>query len=130
MANHNELGKLGEQKARHYLSTHGFAIRESNWRHGHLEIDIIAETPHEIVFVEVKTRQSALYGEPEQAVDKEKMQAYLKAANYYVRTSNINKPVRFDTMGIIINSHECMVRHIPDAFNSLDAFGKYSKILK
>ena len=64
MANHNILGKLGEQAAAEYLIRNGYIIRESNWRLDGFEVDIVAEYNNRIIIVEVKTRalnlQSAL----------------------------------------------------------------------
>ena len=57
MAEHNELGKLGEQLARDFLIAKGYQILEQNWSCGHKEIDIIAMDGNELVIVEVKTRR-------------------------------------------------------------------------
>ena len=51
-----EIGDYGEKKAVHYLRWHGYTVKERNWRVGKCEIDIIANTWRDIVFVEVKTR--------------------------------------------------------------------------
>ena len=40
MAEHNELGKAGENAAVAYLEEHGYLIRHRNWRKGHFELDI------------------------------------------------------------------------------------------
>ena len=42
MAEHNELGKAGENAAVAYLEEHGYLIRHRNWRKGHFELDIVA----------------------------------------------------------------------------------------
>ena len=60
MADHNELGREGEDEALLYLTQKGYTLLARNWRIGHLEIDIVAEWFGEIVFVEVKTRRDAL----------------------------------------------------------------------
>lgn len=51
-----EIGDWGEKHAVHYLRLRGYTVKERNWRYGKGEIDIIASTLKEIVFVEVKTR--------------------------------------------------------------------------
>ena len=60
MAKHNTMGKIGERIACDFLIEHGFIVRETNWRLGHLEIDIVAQEPDEncLHIVEVKTRAS------------------------------------------------------------------------
>ena len=63
MAQHNELGRLGEQQACRYLAEKGYSLLARNWRLGHLEIDIIADYFGEVVFVEVKTRSSEAIAE-------------------------------------------------------------------
>ena len=60
MAEHNELGKAGENAAVAYLEEHGYLIRHRNWRKGHFELDIVAAKENELVIVEVKTRSNRL----------------------------------------------------------------------
>ena len=51
-----EIGDWGERYAVHYLRRRGYTVKERNWRAGKNEIDIIATTLFDLVFVEVKTR--------------------------------------------------------------------------
>ena len=51
-----EIGDFGERKAVNYLRLRGYTVKERNWFAGKCEIDIIASTLRDIVFVEVKTR--------------------------------------------------------------------------
>ena len=62
MADHNELGREGEDEALLYLTQKGYTLLARNWRSGHLEIDIVAEWFGEIVFVEVKPRRAFCTG--------------------------------------------------------------------
>lgn len=57
MAEHNELGKWGEDEAARFLQRKGFSILERDWRVGKRDLDIIAlkEDGKLLVFVEVKT---------------------------------------------------------------------------
>ena len=57
MADHNYLGRWGENIARELLISKGYAILDSNWRSGHYEIDVIAQRGNRVVFAEVKTRK-------------------------------------------------------------------------
>ena len=70
--NANDIGKLGEDAAVHYLRRNGYAILHRNYRNKIGEIDIIAADGGSLVFVEVKTRTSSVAGEPYEAVGKEK----------------------------------------------------------
>ena len=45
MAQFNKLGQQGEQTACEFLIAKGYTVRETNWRLGHLEIDIVAQEP-------------------------------------------------------------------------------------
>ena len=65
MAAHNELGKWGEDLAAAYLEQKGYTIMERDWKSGRRDIDIIARDGNIVVFVEVKTRRSSVFGEPE-----------------------------------------------------------------
>lgn len=56
MARHNDFGKWGEDVAVNYMLERGFEILARNWRHEHLEVDIIAQKEGKLYFVEVKTR--------------------------------------------------------------------------
>ena len=54
MAEHNELGELGEKRAQEYLISKGYEILHTNWRTGKLEIDIAAKKDDWLVIVEVR----------------------------------------------------------------------------
>ena len=55
MAEHNEIGALGEQYACRFLEQLGYEILERNWRHVKDEIDLIATHEGQLIIVEVKT---------------------------------------------------------------------------
>jgi putative endonuclease len=116
MSSHNELGKKGEETAADFLAGEGYKILERNWRFGKDEIDIIAEKGNFIVIVEVKTRSTAYFGEPEEAVDKQKRRFLIRAADKYVNQKAIDLEVRFDIVSIIFEQGKQSIRHIEDAF--------------
>lgn len=116
MAEHNELGKKGEEIARHFLEDKGFIILETNWRHEKDEIDIIARDGDELVIVEVKTRRNNVFGEPEEAVGGQKEEFLIRAADVYLIDNNLNIDTRFDIVSIILNKKERKINHIVDAF--------------
>jgi putative endonuclease len=116
VAAHNELGKQGEEIALKYLRGKGYHIRETNWRSGKNEIDIIAQDGKYLVIVEVKSRRSKYAGEPEVAVDRKKQKLLIRAANIYILRKNVRCETRFDIISIIITDEESVIHHIKDAF--------------
>lgn len=116
MAEHNDLGRLGEEIALKHLRDKGFTIRETNWRFGKDEIDIIAEKDKYLVIVEVKTRRSAVFGEPEVFVNTNKQRFLIRATQAYIEKFNIDLEARFDIISIILNNTTKRVHHIEDAF--------------
>jgi len=117
MAEHNELGKLGEKLAKDYLVAKGYQILEQNWVCGHKEIDIIAMDGKELVIVEVRTRRVQCLVEPEETVDKYKQRFLIWAAEAYIERNNLDVDVRFDIVAIVIDkNNEHRIDHIEDAF--------------
>ena len=116
MNNNQDFGKLGEDIAVNYLINKGYQILERNWRSGHKEIDIIALDGDTLVAVEVKTRKSNTYGEPDIAVGAMKQQMLIWAADAYVRYKNLDVEVRFDIVSIVITDTGEHIEHIEDAF--------------
>ena len=124
MATHNDTGKSGELMACQYLKDNGYAILATNWRYGKLEADIIAYYDDLIVFVEVKTRTSDDFGEPELFVDKKKQRAYVRIANHYITENKRTEEVRFDIIAITIHGETSTLRHFANAYNVIDALCK------
>lgn len=116
MAKHNELGNLGEELAVQYLKDKGYEILERNWRNIHKEIDIIAKDSRVLVIVEVKTRQTDEYGNPDIAVTKQKQWRLISAANAYVFENKLDIDIRFDIISIFFRDGEPIIEHIEDAF--------------
>ncbi len=116
MAEHNETGKAGEEIAVKYLRSKGYTILETNWRLGKNEIDIVAEEKDYLVIVEVKTRHSTDFGEPETFVTWQKQKLLIRAANAYIRRHSVSKETRFDIISIVLKGRTVDVNHIIDAF--------------
>ncbi len=115
MAIHNELGKRGEEEALAFLLKKGFVLREKNWRFGKEEIDLIVETPGQLVIVEVKARSTDSYGNPYEFISRAKQKHLIRAANAYVEKLGINKDIRFDIIAITYKP-AFLLEHIPEAF--------------
>ena len=116
MAEHNDFGNLGEEIAVNYLVGKGYEILERNWRNIHKEIDIIAKDGKFLVIVEVKTRQTDEYGEPDIAVTRKKQRLLISAANSYIFRNHLDVETRFDIISIIFKDGEPVIDHIEDAF--------------
>ncbi|MBB1550500.1 MAG: YraN family protein [Prevotella sp.] len=125
MAEHNDLGKWGEQYVEAFLRRKGYIILERDWRHGRslCDIDLICKTADEttIVFVEVKTRSADDITLPEDAVTLNKMRRLGHSADNYVKMNDITEDLRFDIVALVGNSNdeEPQINHIEDAFNPL-----------
>jgi putative endonuclease len=79
-----EIGNLGERVAASYLRSNGYEIIETNYRCPYGEIDIIARKDATLVFVEVRTKTSTLYGSPEESITRTKMEHLLAVADDFV----------------------------------------------
>jgi putative endonuclease len=116
MAEHNELGKLGEELAVEFLRKEGYEILETNWSFQKAEVDIIAKKENTLAIVEVKTRSSLDFGLPQDFVKPKKIQLLVKAVNEYVVSNNLDVEVRFDIIAIHKTGKSFVIEHLIDAF--------------
>lgn len=116
MAHHNELGDLGEQLAAEYLQAKGYAILERNYRFQKAEIDIIARHNNQLICVEVKTRNSDFFGDPQEFVTPGKVKLLVKAIDAYVTENDIDLESRFDIIAVLKNKTTETITHYENAF--------------
>ncbi len=116
MAQHNELGKKGEELAKDFLIKKGYSIRDVNWRHQKAEVDIIAQKNTILAVVEVKTRSSTNFGNPEDFVSPKKIKLLVTAIDEYITSKDLEVEVRFDIIAIIKEQDSFNIEHIKDAF--------------
>lgn len=116
MALHTELGKKGEELAVAFLLKNGYKILEKNWRFGKAEVDIIALKNTTLAVVEVKTRSTDYFGNPQDFVNAKKIGLLVTAINEYVISKNLDVEVRFDIIAIINSQNKVKINHITDAF--------------
>ena len=116
MAEHNDLGKYGEELAVDFLQQNGYEILETNWTFQKAEIDIIAQKENILAIVEVKTRSSIEFGLPQDFVKPKKIQLLVKAVNEYVISNDLDVEVRFDIIAIYKEGKEYKIEHIEEAF--------------
>lgn len=106
MYQNHQTGKLGENAAVLFLEEKGYQILERNWRHHHLELDIVAAKDNILQIVEVKTRHSMQYGWPEQSISKKKMQFLKNAAEAYQFQHKEWKNLQFNVVSISMENNE------------------------
>lgn len=116
MAQHNNLGKKGEQLAIDFLVKNKYKIIEKNYRHLKAEVDIIAQKNNTLAVVEVKTRSTDYFGNPQDFVSQKKIKLMLTAIDFYVTKHNLDVEVRFDIIAIINQKNNIKIEHLKDAF--------------
>lgn len=95
-----ERGTIGENVAANFLLQNEFLIIERNWRFKHWEIDIIVVKNNTLHFIEVKTRTSTKFGNPEESISDRKMNALKKGAENYLLQHPQWKIIQFDIVSI------------------------------
>ena len=116
MTDKQMTGQSGEALAKQFLLDHGYTILETNWRFGHLEVDVIALKDDTLVFVEVKTRASGSLSAPELSVNMQKQRNIIRAANSYVVRNQYSYDVRFDIITVVTTPQGPQLEHIADAY--------------
>lgn len=91
------MGREGERLVAEYLRQNGYIILRRNWRDSRFgEIDIIAESRENIVFVEVKTRSENALVSGVEAIDTAKARRTRNAAEVFTRKLNTTLSPRID----------------------------------
>ena len=116
MAQHNELGKKGEQLAVDFLLKKGYTIFERNYRFEKAEVDIIAKIDNVLAVIEVKTRSSLDFGNPQDFVKPKQIKSLVKAVDEYVNLKDLNVEVRFDIIAIVKEGKRFKLEHLENAF--------------
>ena len=112
-----KTGKAGEEIAGLYLINKGYQILDLNWNlHKGCELDIVATKDNKLHFIEVKTRSSDKYGEPQIAIDKKKMKHILSAIHEYrYKKYLFNMEYQIDSIAIIYRGeHDYDLKHFTD----------------
>ncbi len=116
MAQHNELGKKGEQLAVDFLVKNNYEIVEQNYRFEKAEVDIIAKKNDVLAIVEVKTRSTADFGNPQDFVKPKQIKNLVKAVDAYVIENDLNIEARFDIIAIVKAKNGYDIEHLKNAF--------------
>lgn len=100
MTGHVEFGKEGEALAASWLISQGFSILCRNWRHGRYEVDVIAGRKGILHFIEVKSRRSTAYGQPEESVSRKKLEHFLRGASGWLSRWPEHHRIQYDVLAI------------------------------
>ena len=107
MDNRKLIGDAGEDFAAKILALKGYHILERNYRCRAGEIDIIAERCGELIFVEVKTRQTDQFGRPAESVTVEKQRHMRNTASCYLKSrGNSLSSISFQVIEVLFNQIE------------------------
>lgn len=113
-------GRRGEDIAHRFLQRAGLVIVCRNYRvaTGAGEIDLVGWENDQLVFIEVKARQSGEYGAPDRAIGFEKKQSLLRAARDYARHAEVLwEKVRFDVVNVLLEMPP-QVTHFRDVMST------------
>ncbi len=103
----NPTAKKGENLAAEYLSKNGYKIIERNFRKGYGEIDIVCIKDDILVFVEVKTRTTKIFGGALESITHYKIKSLIKTAQFYkMLHPKLPESMRIDAILIDANGNE------------------------
>ena len=117
MAQHNDLGKKGEELAVAHLIKKGYQILVRNYTYQKGEIDVIARMKNTVAIVEVKTRSTPDFGDPQDFLKPGQIKRLVETAHHFIEElGDDDVEVRFDIVAIIKNKAGTQVEHLEDAF--------------
>lgn len=118
----SSLGERGEAAACRFLKEQGYEILEKNYQCKLGEIDVIARRKERLAFIEIKTRTSAQFGTPQEAVDSRKQEKIFKAAQCYLKEKKLSKSsIAFDVVAVLWREGKTPeMRLLADAFEKED----------
>jgi putative endonuclease len=116
MSDKTEIGRRGENLAAKFLEEKGFTVAARNFRYGKAEIDLIVQRDEWLLFIEVKTRTSLTYGQPEEFLTDRQVNRIFDAAEEYIYRINWQGHIRFDVVSIQLGK-EIEIEHFEDAIN-------------
>ena len=97
------LGAYGERVAAQRLTDAGMTVLDRNWRCDAGEVDLVLRDGEVVVICEVKTRSSAAYGHPLEAVGAVKAARLRRLAALWLQAHDVHAPgVRIDVVGVLL----------------------------
>ena len=118
MAQHNQLGIEGEKEAVKFLKKKGYKILRTNFRYLKHEVDIIAEHDNLLIVIEVKTRTTRDFGDPQDFLKPSQIKSIVTTTDFFIQANTIELEVRFDVIAAIFQNGKFEIEHIEDAFLS------------
>jgi putative endonuclease len=120
------VGRRGEQLACEYLEKQGYEVLAKNVRTPYGEIDLITSLSEDkqetsIIFIEVKTRTTQSFGNPEDAISLRKKGHILASIEYFLQEHpELDKDWRIDVISIYLNkiSENIEIKHFINAISA------------
>jgi putative endonuclease len=112
------VGSYGERLAAHHLEAAGLVVLDRNWRCADGEVDLILRDGDDVVFCEVKTRRSAAFGSPAEAVSHAKRRRLRRLAGRWLAQAGVRpREIRFDVVSVLPQPRgAAVVEHLRAAF--------------
>ena len=112
------LGRWGEDLAVQFLEKSGYEVLARNWRCRDGELDVVVRRDGTLCFVEVKTRSSAAFGLPAEAVGPQKAARIRKLAGRWLTEQRPRgwSGLRFDVVSVMRTAAGPEVLHLEDVF--------------
>ena len=115
--NNRSGGERGERLARRFLESRGYTIVDQNYRTRHGELDLVARKGGTLVVIEVKLRRGTGFGDPLEAVTPRKQRTIRSITEEYLLEKSPDfHTLRFDAIGILLQSDSPRITHVRDAF--------------
>lgn len=113
-----ESGKRAEKMAARYLAQKGYKVIEQNFRNRFCEIDIIAIKDRQIIFIEVKYRRSDAFGNPLEAITKNKFDRVKRAIDFFIKEypDYIDYQPKIDVISISGDFGSAKINHLENCF--------------
>lgn len=114
-----DTGRRGEEIAARFLAGRGWRILDRNYRAGPRELDLVARRARVLAFVEVKTRRSATFGHPLEAITRRKRNELAACARAWLREHPTPPGLvrRFDAVSVRLGpGGSSEVEHVEDAW--------------
>jgi putative endonuclease len=108
------LGNTAEQRAAQFLAARGMRIVATNYTCRTGELDLICREGDTLVFVEVRSRSDAAFGDPLETITREKCRRIISAARVYLHESRWRRACRFDVVTLVGDR----ITLISDAFST------------
>jgi putative endonuclease len=105
------IGNAAEARAATHLTESGLKLVATKFRCKCGEIDLIMRDGEQLVFVEVRYRKSNIFGSAAESVTSRKQQKLVLTAQYYLQSRKVDRPCRFDVVGISGNGEVNWVRN-------------------